>query len=252
MESPKFQLVAEAVENNLDDNRWHRWYACGLCEQYYHGVVRCALGWACWKTYVGRPETDMTRRLAMTQLGNGLFDAAHYEDTVSVKEAELAMERRLGASVGTILAVQANLATVYERLGRSKEKPSLRIRRDVYLGYLKLYGEEHGKTLEAASNYASTLHTLKRHGEAKALLKKAIPVAQRVLGTSHDFMFRMKGCYAEALFMDAAATRDDLREAVETYEDTRRIARRVLGSAHPLAAQIEQSLLDARRKQRPA
>ena len=35
-----------------------RWYSCGLCEQDYHGVVRCALGWACWKTYVGRPEGD--------------------------------------------------------------------------------------------------------------------------------------------------------------------------------------------------
>ena len=27
-----------------------------LCEQEYHGVVRCALGWACWKTYLGRSE----------------------------------------------------------------------------------------------------------------------------------------------------------------------------------------------------
>ena len=38
--------------------RWTRWFTCSLCEQDYHGVVRCALGWACWKTYVGRPETD--------------------------------------------------------------------------------------------------------------------------------------------------------------------------------------------------
>ena len=52
-------LVAEAEENNLDDaQRWSRWHSCGLCEQDYHGVVRCALGWACWKTYVGRPDMD--------------------------------------------------------------------------------------------------------------------------------------------------------------------------------------------------
>ena len=31
--------------------------ACSLCEQHYHGVVRCALGWACFKAYLGRPET---------------------------------------------------------------------------------------------------------------------------------------------------------------------------------------------------
>ena len=46
-------LVAEAVENNLGakafDERWARWYECSLCEQRYHSVVSCALGWACWQ-----------------------------------------------------------------------------------------------------------------------------------------------------------------------------------------------------------
>ena len=46
-------LWAEAEENNLGakarNERWNRWYECRLCEQEYHGVVRCALGWACWK-----------------------------------------------------------------------------------------------------------------------------------------------------------------------------------------------------------
>ena len=53
-------LVAEAEERDLDDDafnaRWRRWDECRLCEQDYHGVVRCVLGWACWKTYVGRRE----------------------------------------------------------------------------------------------------------------------------------------------------------------------------------------------------
>ena len=52
-------LVAEAEANNLGikafNERWERWDTCSLCEQRYHGVVMCALGWACWKTYVGRP-----------------------------------------------------------------------------------------------------------------------------------------------------------------------------------------------------
>ena len=77
-------LVAEAEENNLD-TQWHRWYRCSLCEQHYHGVVFCALGWACWKTYVGRPETDQARMQAMTQLGAGLHDAEHHEDALSVR-----------------------------------------------------------------------------------------------------------------------------------------------------------------------
>ncbi len=68
-------LFAEAEENNLDDKvmnaRWLRWSDCSLCEQKYHGVVKCALGWACWKTYLGRPETDQIHRMAMNLLGNG-------------------------------------------------------------------------------------------------------------------------------------------------------------------------------------
>ena len=48
--------------------------------------------------------------------------------------------------------------------------------------------------------------------------------------------------YAEALYKDDGATLDDLREAVTTLEDTARIARRVLGSAHPVVRSIEHHL----------
>ncbi|MCP4244908.1 MAG: hypothetical protein GY772_30570, partial [bacterium] len=84
-------LVAEAEENNWDDDRfmprWRQWYTCSLCEQQYHGVVRCALGWACWKTYVGRPETDQTHGMAMSSLGSGLLEAGIYKDALPVQEA---------------------------------------------------------------------------------------------------------------------------------------------------------------------
>ena len=58
-------LINEAPrENNL--NGWTRWHTCSLCKQRYHGAVQYALGWACWKTYLGRPEPDRARRLAMS------------------------------------------------------------------------------------------------------------------------------------------------------------------------------------------
>ena len=53
-------LFAEAEENSLGCNalnaRWQQWYLCSLCEQQYHGVVRCALGWVCagGRTWAGR------------------------------------------------------------------------------------------------------------------------------------------------------------------------------------------------------
>ena len=102
-------LLAEALENNLEgklDARWNRWNACSLCEQQYHGVVACAVGWACWKTYVGRPETDKSRRFAMTELANGLGMAGRHEEELSVREAELSTLRRIGAPVQHMLIVE--------------------------------------------------------------------------------------------------------------------------------------------------
>ena len=48
------------------------------------------------------------------------------------------------------------------------------------------------------------------------------------------------------LYEPDVATLGDIREAVSTLEDVGRIARRVLGSAHPNAAGIEGELEDAR------
>jgi hypothetical protein len=49
-----------------------------------------------------------------------------------------------------------------------------------------------------------------------------------------------------AIYSDKGATRDDLREAVTTLEDATRTTRRVLGGAHPLVAEIGDSLREAR------
>ena len=52
--------------------------------------------------------------------------------------------------------------------------------------------------------------------------------------------------YPTALYNDTGATLDDLREAVATLEDAEPTARRVLGSAHPLAKTIGNNLRTAR------
>ena len=52
----------------------------------------------------------------------------------------------------------------------------------------------------------------------------------------------MRSIYADVLYKDASSTLDDLRESVETLEDTARTTRRVLGGAHPTVAVIELSL----------
>jgi D-Tyr-tRNAtyr deacylase len=179
----------------------------------------------------------------MTQLGNGLFDAEEYADALSVREAELAMLRRLGARERNILTVQTNLATSYEMVGQ--EEQAVHMQGEVYAGTLQLFGEEHEDTLIDANNYASLLVTVKRFEEAKSLLRKKIPVVRRVLGES-EFTLTMKKIYARALYEDTGATLDDLREAVATLEETERIVRRMLGDLHPTVAEFEVSLHNSR------
>ena len=218
----------------------NRWSRCPLCDQKYHGVVLHALGWACWKTYLGRPETSKNRRMAMTELGLGLSAARREEDALTVGEAELAMLRRLRASEESILVVQNNLANSYQKLGRLEMV--LPLRQEVYSGRLRLDGDENEKTLRAAYDYAASLLEAKRIAEAKTLLREVIPVARRVLGEGNRLALKMRWNYAHALYKDAGATLDDLQEAVSTLEDTARTARRVLGSEHPLTVGIQDAL----------
>ena len=73
-----------------------------------------------------------------------------------------------------------------------------------------------------------------------------IPVARRLLGESHHLTLTMRWTYALTLYRADGATLDDLREAVTKLEETKRIARRVLGGAHPATTGIEHRLRDAR------
>ena len=71
-------------------------------------------------------------------------------------------------------------------------------------------------------------------------------MARRVLGEHHETPLRLRWVYGEALYEDAAATLDELREAVTTLEDVERTARRVLGGAHPVTGWVEDALHNAR------
>ena len=95
--------------------------------------------------------------------------------------------------------------------------------RQVYSAFVKLHGEDHPRSLNAANNYAVSLTGLLRFEEAKSLLRSTIPVARRVLGENDELtlMMRMTN-HAEALYEDEGVTLDDLREAGKTLEDVER------------------------------
>jgi len=128
-------LVTEAEENNLGlkviNERWPRWHTCSLCEQEYHGVVKCALGWACWREYGSREMVDDPRRVAMMQLGCGLAAAGHGNEALSVRVASLALQERCWPDEKhNIARAQQNLADSFFPLGLHDE--ALEIERKLF------------------------------------------------------------------------------------------------------------------------
>ena len=246
-------LVAEADDNNLDDKafnaRWDRWYACSLCEQRYHGVVACALGWACWKTYLGRPETNGTRLNAMTQLGNGLFDAEKNEEALVVREAELSLLRRAGRAETdpNVLVMQGNIAQCYKHLGQIEK--SFAIEQCVYRMQRASLGDDHENTRISAINIARTLAAgLNRHKEAARFLRESIPRLTRNISRDHANALKLQLYFANCLSTGNDASPCDLHEAVTILEDLNPRTRRVLGPQHPETLAAEFALKYARRR----
>ena len=83
---------------------------------------------------------------------------------------------------------------------------------------------------------------LNRFEEAQSLLRKIMPVARRVCGEHNIIAIRMRMNYGQVLYFNNGATLDDLREAVTTFEDVERVARRVLGGQHPFTRSSEKSV----------
>ena len=98
----------------------------------------------------------------------------------------------------------------------------------------------------ATNNYANSLGDLRRFEEARALLRKMLPVARRALGENNATTLTMRWLYANVLYKDEGATLADLREAVEILESVARLWKRVFGEAHPETQQVQTALKDAR------
>ena len=202
--------------------------------------MQCALGWACWKTYVGRPEADELLGMAMSIIGNGLFATGRHADALIVEEARLSTIQRLGASEDRILIVQSNLAISYEMCGRFDE--ALRMLRDAHTSSVRLYGTTHEYTLSSALNLSISLVKANNTSESMTLLRPLLPVARRVLGADHDISLRLAHSYVHAVVRCAASSRGDYAFAEKLLEDTVLRFRRVLGTGHPSTQKAETDL----------
>ena len=93
-----------------------------------------------------------------------------------------------------------------------------------------------------------TLGELQRFEEAKALIRKTVPVARRILGESDEGTLKMRWTYARTLYEDDSASLDDLREAVTTLESVAKSWKQVFGDLHPETPRVQSVLEIARNK----
>ena len=216
-------------------------HTCGLCQRY-HGEVLCALGWACWKrTSAGTISSQHGDEPACTR-----FRRCKILQVRVVREKGRAVQDAAPWHQKKILGIMANIGGTYENLGQLKK--GLGIKQQVYARHMELYGTEDERTLIEANNYADSLRGLQRFEEAKALMRKTIPVARRVLGENDNLTLMMRCIYASALYRAENATLDDVREAVATLDELARTTRRKFGVAHPLAVTVAEDLQNVQGK----
>ena len=244
-------LVEEHEEKNLGpeqmSERWARWYSCGLCEQRYHSAVWCAMGWACWKTYLGRPETDQVRCSAIHNLSNGLQHARKWEDALEVTKALSAIHERIGAPKGVYLANLGSMALILDDLRRPDE--AIKLYEDIYAQKLSLFESSDIEVIITAYNLSRALGHSGRYREQKRLMNSTIPKARKSLGDDHELTLSCRQNYAASLLYAenmSPASQCDLREATKILEDVQKRCRRVLGANHRVTLAVQGDLNYAR------
>ncbi len=245
------------LEGDDSSQKWQRWLRCGLCKQRFHGTVQCALGWACWKTYVGRPEltvrgeVDGIRISAMSSLANGLSDpeVGRYDEALRVYEADLAYTKRHDAdNFQALLATRDNIAICLAEQNRKDE--ALALHRDIFAETVDHFGTADIETLEAAHSLAFALVENGDHAECLQFFidYHLLDLAMEHYGAEHNYMLQIRTLHARTLCEDENASLDNLRQAVELLEDIDSISSRVFGARHPDTAANGSMLRYAREK----
>ena len=237
--------VEEGETTNADDMsaRWSKWTRCTICEQNYRGVVSCALGWACWRTYVQRPMEAPAKRAALTTLGSGLMDGDRAGEALTVFQAQLKHAYK-EQDEESITAAKGNCAMCLSNLGRDAE--AVVINRELYAQVRKASGLEDIDTLVAALTLAKSLRALSAFSEARALLREVVPIAMTSLGGDHGVTLELNSNFVRAMCMDLNATADQLKAAVDLAHSTHEAALRRYGDGHELTHLCRASLADAR------
>ena len=249
-------LCDEAEEHDWDDERydesWNKWNKCGMCKQHYHGMAINALGWACWKSYVGLPEADDKRCAALRALSHCIaVDDRDGASAICIHQANIDSVRRfMPDEEGLLLHAQTNLALAYKSVGRNSE--ALALQREVYAQSKEL-GDEDDVFFSTVTDLALSLMEADLWGEAKTLLREHLTAASDSLGADHLETLYARLYYAESLLYDDGdgettyeQDRADYLESERIAVDALRRAERIYGSGHPVTVEAQDILKEAR------
>ena len=227
------------------------WMGCGLCDGSWYGPVMIAMGWACWKTYMSRPDHDGCHGAAMLFLTHCLGEG---REALPVVKAYVASLQRVVDStlhynpldLQPLRVAQKKLAECYFGSGQPDE--ALRLMRSVYTDGLRIFGPSSEDTFNAAEQLAGFLIRASDEGffEAKTLLRKHLPSARRTLAPDAEARIKLAKMYAVTIYIHADQSdtcRDDRFEAVSILEKIVRVQRRKKGPNHP-STKHTQSILD--------
>ena len=226
------------------------WGTCLICNENFVGAVKLALGWACWKTYLGPEETETERgtirSVSIGILGEALQDTDP-ELALSVLRAQTTLYQKARPTnlKGLVLMNQGKEAFCYSKMGQYDQ--ALRLRRVVHAGFLELYGPAHHQTISHGNQLLLSLADNNLYSEAKLFarqLVRATPeppvdvrafVAVRVVAADTLCSRTSIGdSQVDALIPSASTSRAEMVEVVELLEDASRMARQRLGCYHQL------------------
>ena len=246
-------LVRQAVlANEYDPSRtgpidtgaqWARWHTCPLCEQSYHGVVSCALGWRCWLTYrMNEYPTHNFKNMAMSVLGYGLLSTGRAKEALPVFQTFMADARHYFPSEVRLHEYgQQLIALCYNELGQHTK--ALRMQRRLFEKQLAMPGHNKVNTIRAAAYLANTLVAVGNYREAKVFADTWALEAAKTRRCEENY-FRLVASLANATWKDPDASKDNL-SFIGLYLSREYVkSRRVLGPLHPQTRKLRESFTE--------
>jgi len=198
------------------------------------------MAWACWKTYVSRPEGDAMRGYALNVLSIAHM-AVRAEEALCSATAYRSWCCRFDP--GNVICAEENLAIVYKNLGRYEEAiPIMQQLRAAKLRRLR--GSENEDSVNSLLNLAESLGGSGRYEEAIQLLSAERPAACRALGSDHSLCLSLAHILGTAHLLRGADVGDFLA-AGAIYRDVIPRNRKVLGPDHPRTRTTEHTFVQA-------